>query len=288
MKIRQIAKIRGGQDGAIWENQLFRFDHRGKCAVYDLRETDPCEVRELEPIGEFVLDKADVIVPHSNAVCWGTEFFESGDKYPLLYTNVYNNYAKSENKLVGVCCVYRVMRDEKGFKTALVQLIEIGFTEDPLLWKAAPDADGVRPYGNFVIDRESGYYYSFVMRNEELGTRYFKFKIPSVNEGEIDETYGVKRVVLREEDICDMFDCPYHRFIQGATLHGGYIYSTEGFENNAVNRPAIRIIDLEGKRQERYIDLLEDGYLMEPEMIDFYGDAFCYSDAVGNLYRLEL
>ena len=114
-----------------------------------------------------------------------------------------------------------------------------------------------------------------------------KFKIPSVNEGEIDETYGVKRVVLSEEDICDMFDCPYHRFIQGATLHEGYIYSTEGFDNNAVNRPAIRIIDLEGKRQERYIDLLEDGYLMEPEMIDYHGDVCYYSDAEGNLYSME-
>ena len=101
-------------------------------------------------------------------------------------------------------------RTEKNFKTTLVQLIKIGFTDDYSLWKAYPDRDGVRPYGNFVIDRDTGYYYAFVMRSETLGTRYFKFKIPSLHEGEPDSVYGVKRVILTPEDICDEFDCPYH------------------------------------------------------------------------------
>ena len=220
MKIKQIAKISSGQDGAIRNNQLFRFDTRGKCFVYDLLDIDANSVKELEPIGSFVLDKAELIVPHSNSVCWGTEFYDPNDEYPLLYSNVYNNYAKADDKLIGVCCVYRVERTEGNFKTTLVQLIEIGFTDDPSLWKAYPDRDGVRPYGNFVIDCRAGYYYAFVMRSEELGTRYFKFKIPSLSEGEVDSIYGVKRVVLTPEDICDKFDCPYHRYVQGAIVHG--------------------------------------------------------------------
>lgn len=287
MKITQIAKISSGQDGAIRGNLLFRFDTRGKCTVYDLLDIETDTVKELEPIGSFVLDKAELIVPHSNSVCWGTEFYDPNDEYPLLYSNIYNNYAKSDEKLIGVCCVYRVERTEKDFKTTLVQLIEIGFTDDPSLWKAFPDRDGVRPYGNFVIDCEAGYYYAFVMRNEDLGTRYFKFKIPSLSEGESDPIYGVKRVVLTPEDICDQFDCPYHRYVQGAIAHGKNIYSTEGFHNDQINRPAIRIINLDEKTQERYIDLLEIGYRCEPEMIDFYGDTCYYSDAGGNLYSIE-
>ena len=160
MKIKPIAKISGGQDGAIWKNQLFRFDNRGKCFVYDLNDVEEDILKELELLGSFVLDKADLIAPHSNAVSWGTEFFDPGDEYPLLYSNIYNNYSKSEDKLIGICCVYRVERTGRSFKTTLVQLIEIGFINDPLLWKAYPDSDGVRPYGNFVIDREAGYYYA--------------------------------------------------------------------------------------------------------------------------------
>ena len=287
MKIKQIAKISSGQDGAIIHNQLFRFDTRGKCSVFNLLDIESDTIKELEPIGSFVLDKSDLIVPHSNSVCWGTEFYNKNDKYPLLYTNIYNNYVKSDNKLIGVCCVYRVEQMDKEFKTTLVQLIEIGFTDNSSLWKAYPDRDGVRPYGNFVIDRESGYYYAFVMRDEELGTRYFKFKIPSLAEGEGDPILGIKRVVLTPEDICKQFDCPYHRYIQGAIAHGKYIYSTEGFHNDQINRPAIRIIDLDNKMEERYIDLLNMGYQSEPEMIDFYNDICYYSDAGGNLYSIE-
>ena len=287
MQIKQIAKIQGGQDGAIWKDELFRFNTKGECTVYDLKEIDSEKVKELEPIGRFTLDKADIIAPHSNAVFWGVEFFDPSDEYPLLYTNIYNNYAKAEDKLTGVCCAYRVEKTEEGFKTTLVQLIEIGFTDNPALWRAFPDRDGVRPYGNFVIDREGGYYYAFVMRTEELGTRYFKFKIPPFRDGEIDSVFGVGRAVLTAEDICDSFDCPYHRFIQGAALRGGYIYSTEGFEGDKVNRPAIRVIDLSEKSEKLYVDLMENSYVMEPEMIDFHGDNCYYSDAKGNLYKIE-
>ena len=287
MKIKQIAKIQNGQDGAIFGNQLFRFNTRGDSVVYDLSEMDHDNVKELQPIGRFVLDKSELIVPHSNAVSFGAEYFDPSDEYPLLYTNIYNNYANANDKLIGVCCVYRLERIGKEFKTTLVQLIEIGFTDDPSLWRMAPERDGVRPYGNFVIDRDGGYYYAFVMRREELGTRYFKFKIPSHTEGELDPTYGVKRAVLTPDDICDTFDCPYHRYVQGATAHKNRIYSTEGFHNDQINRPAIRIIDLDGKAEDRYIDLLEMGYLCEPEMIDFYNGTCIYSDAGGNLYSIE-
>ena len=287
MKIKKIAKISAGQDGAIIHDQLFRFDTRGNCFVYNLLDIEEDNAKELTPIGSFVLDKSEIIVPHSNSVCWGTDYYDENDEYPLLYSNVYNNYAKTENKLIGVCCVYRVERTEKKFKTTLVQLIEIGFTSDSVLWKVAPDQDGVRPYGNFVIDRKAGYYYAFVMRNEALGTRYFKFRIPSLSEGKIDPIYGVKRVVLSPEDICDKFDCPYHRYIQGAIAHENCIYSTEGFHNDNINRPAIRIINLDKKAEERYLDLLAIGYLCEPEMIDFYNGTCYYSDAGGNLYSME-
>lgn len=286
MKIKQIAKILGGQDGVIWKDELFRFNKKGKGVVYDLGDIVPNQIDELEPFCSFILDKADVIVPHSNSVCWGSEFFDPSDEYPLLYSNIYNNYAKYDDKLIGVCCVYRLQRTETSFKTTLVQLIEIGFTDDPMLWKAYPDRDGVRPYGNFVVDREMGYYYAFVMRNEPLGTRYFKFKIPSLCDGEIDPIYGVRRVVLSHGDILDQFDCPYHRFIQGAIVHNNCIYSAEGFESE-IDRPAIRVIDLVKKREKLYLDLWEKGYRSEPEMIDFYGDICYYSDVKGNLYSLE-
>lgn len=70
-------------------------------------------------------------------------------------------------------------------------------------------------------------------------------------------------------------------------LNGGMIYSTEGFSSDEINRPAIHMISTEQKRRERYVDLMALGYLEEPEMIDFYDDDCYYSDAHGNLYKIE-
>ena len=135
MVIRDISKIIGGQDGAIYKNYLFRFSSRGGCTVYDLSAL----CAEPAPIAEFKLDGLELVVPHSNSVVFGNEFFAPGDEFPLLYSNVYNNYAKTEDKRVGICCVYRLLREGNTFSTTLVQLIKIGFTDDRGLWRSSGD-----------------------------------------------------------------------------------------------------------------------------------------------------
>lgn len=286
MKLQEVAKIGGGQDGAIFGTTLFRLRSKGQCSVYDFSAVHENEVREWEPLDSFVLDRAETIVPHSNSVCFGTEFYEDGDEFPLLYSNIYNNYAKTEDPLIGVCCVYRIQRVDQKFQTALVQLIEIGFCEDAALWKASEEKHGARPYGNFLIDGENHALYAYVMRNEELGTRYFQFDLPSVHSGEVDPKFNVRRVILTPDHILDQFDCSYHRYIQGGGLERGCIYSTEGFEGDEINRPAIRLIRLD-THEETYLDLMEYGMVKEPEMIVFYEGVCYYSDAHGTLYRLE-
>jgi len=268
MNIKKIGSISGGQDGAIFGDYIFRFGTYGKCYVH--------ETESKRAVAEFMLDKSDEIVPHSNAVQFGCEFADKNDEFPLLYTNIYNNYAGKENPMKGVCLVYRVMKDGEGFATKLVQKITVDFVEDEL-WKSGED---VRPYGNFVIDRDKKRLYAFVMRDKDKACRYFAFPLPTLSQGE--------DIRLKKEDIIEYFDCPYHYYIQGATCHNGKIYSTEGFNNDRENAPAIRIIDLDKKEQIFYVNLLDMGITEEPEFIDFADDGTCYySDANGLLYIFE-
>ena len=192
INIKPICKMTGGQDGAIYGEHLFRFGSRGHGYAYDIGALG-VEYSELSPIAEFELDGCDVIAPHSNSVVFGAEKFSEDDEFPLLYSNVYNNYAKCKDKLVGTTCVYRIMRDGDGFSTKLVQLIEIGFTNDRALWRSSGDVEDVRPYGNFVIDRDKGLYIAFVMRDYDHNTRYFAFDLPRLSDGTFDESYGVNR-----------------------------------------------------------------------------------------------
>ncbi len=286
MKFKHIATTKYGQDGAIFGNLLFRFDHLGVCSVYDLSKLseDAEDTVELEQIAEFTLDRAEEIAPHGNAVVFGSEYYDRGDEFPLLYNNIYNNYAKAEDRLVGVCCVYRITREGESFASRLVGLIKIGFTDDPL-WRSEGVED-VRPYGNFVVDRERGKLYAYVMRDGDKRTRYFVFNLPSVADGEVDARFGVKCVTLSVNDVLDYFDVPYHNFIQGGTARDGRVYEVEGFHERI--RPAIRVVDVDKRTELLHFDFFEAGLEVESEMIDFLGDRCIYSDAHGRIFALDL
>ncbi|MBR2634673.1 MAG: hypothetical protein IKD31_03735 [Clostridia bacterium] len=287
MNLRFFASIGGGQDGAIREDTLFRFGSRGGGYVYNLKDVEKSRLSPaiLEHASKIALDAAEIIVPHCNSVCFGTEFASPEDEFPLLYCNVYNNYAKSEDPLLGMTCVYRILKNEDGFATKLVQLIQIGFTEKKGLWLSAGAEKDTRPYGNVTIDCESGHFYAFVMRDGDQNTRYFSFALPKLCEGEIDPRFGVPRVVLCEDRILDFFDAPYHNYIQGACCHGGLIYSVEGFGKKI--HPAIRIIDPAEKKEIFYRDLHDMQLPAEAELIDFHRGNCLYGDARGNLIRLD-
>ena len=285
MKIERLGKIAGGQDGAIWKDYLFRFDADGSCRVFRFSDCIDVSLDEKVPVASFKLDRADSFVPHSNAVVFGREYYSPEDEFPLLYSNIYNNYARTDDPQKGVVCVYRLQRNGVQFSTTLVQVIEIGFVEDDC-WKSQNVVD-IRPYGNFVIDCDKAVYYAFTMRDEEQTTRYFSFPLPKAADGEMDEKLKVRRVILNKEDILEQFDCEYHRFIQGACFYNGKIYSVEGFTNNEQNPPALRIIDTVNKRQEKKVLFAEYVPNIEPEWIDFKDDVCYYSDNQGNFYRIE-
>ena len=285
MKVKSVTRIRSGQDGATWGPFLFRFQSDGSCYVYELTRLAESRSGEAEVFAQFRLDRAEELRPHSNAVCFGTAYAADGDEFPLLYTNIYNTYAREENRMEGVCCVYRLWREETVFHTELVQLIRVGFTKDPELW-CSPDERDVRPYGNFTIDRARGLLYAFTMRDEGETTRYFAFRLPRVCDGEQDGQYGVPAVVLNPTDILDWFDCPYQHYVQGACTYDGRIYSLEGFTGDEVNAPALRVIDPVQRREIAAYRLGEFGLAIEPELIDFCAERCLYADHSGNLYEL--
>ncbi|MBQ6938096.1 MAG: hypothetical protein IJN36_06235 [Clostridia bacterium] len=285
MRIEPFSKIIGGrQDGAFYNGYFFSLNNQGLCTVYKM-ETLENQKEGAEIFDEFVMDKNDILSPHSNAVMFGNEFYEKEDEFPLLYTNIYNNYASADNPLKGVCLAYRVQKTDAGFKTTLVQMIEIDFVEDEKLWKSEGQEDA-RPYGNFTIDAENGIYYAFTMRDKEEATRFFSFDLPKADRGEICEKYNVKKVVLYANDIREYFDCGYQHFIQGACCHKGKIYSLEGFTNSVDNPAAIRIIDTKLKKEVCFKKFKDFGTDVEPEMIDFENDTCYYTDHHGNMYKL--
>ena len=109
--VKTLPSVPSGQDGTVIGDNFFRFDADGSCSVYHLPD---CAF-----IGSFTLDKSDILKMHCNAVDFGKKYREE-DEFPLIYTNIYNNYAKSEDSLPGVCGVYRIARENETFTSTLV------------------------------------------------------------------------------------------------------------------------------------------------------------------------
>ena len=293
MKVKKIATIVGGQDGTIYQNFLFRFNHKGDATVYQIDALRGLENKdEPAPVfARFHLDGTDWMNPHSNAVFFGNERVDPADEFPVLYSNIYNNYEKCEkyeDRRQGTLVAYRITREGNVFSSKLIQIIKVGFADDDHYWRSAIEFKDFRPYGNFVFDAEKNHLYAYTMRDLTYRTRYFKFDMPAWNAGEPEPDHeDVRRVVLWEKDMLDFFDVEYHRYVQGGCVHHGKVYEVEGFSGKNLNAPALRIIDLEKKRQEFFILFEVLGLTSEAEWIDFDGEDCLYSDGKGNLISLD-
>lgn len=283
---QKIGSIGSGQDGAIYGNHLFHFQKDGSCRVFQI---DP-ETLTPSPIGSFTLDRTDLIVPHSNASVFGPYRYHKNDPYPLLYTNIYNNYEKEQDKKEGTLAVYRIMYHGGKFSSRLVQIIRVDFTEDLTLWKSLPDNKDARIFGNFVFDNDKKEIYAFTMRDKEQVTRFFAWNFPKISKRDIDPKTGICNTVLSKQKILRQFDCVYFNYLQGATCFNQVIYSTEGFTKSKKNPPCLRLVDIRKKSMGNTISipLTEKGLVIEPEFIDFYKGQLLYADVQGNLYKLNV
>ena len=277
-KVENMGSIGAWQDGAIWDGKLFVLGSGGAGAVYNLAS--------LTKLGSLTLDKKDVLVPHANSVCFGSTYYAKGDQYPLLYVNVYNNYASAEDRMEGTCCVYRITEADGVFYTDLVQVIEIGFTEDLELWKSKENNGDVRPYGNFVVDTDHHQLYAFVMRDANKTTRFFEFDIPGLADGAYNDAYGCNVVTLEQTDIKGQFDTEYFNYLQGCCYNSGKIISVEGFGTDS----PLRIVDLASQTISNTFYLGLAGLTKEPEVVcvDPETGTLYYAAADGILRILEL
>ncbi len=265
IKFENVASIGAWQDGAIFDGKLFALGGNGTGGVFD--------VATGQKLSTLTLDKADVLKPHANSVCFGSTYYAEGDQYPLLYVNIYNNYKDAADRMEGTCCVYRLTETEGAFTTQLVQVIRIGFTEDLTLWKSKEGSGDVRPYGNFVVDTDSGKLYAYTMRDANKTTRFFRFAIPAIGAGTYSEAYGCNVVTLNAGDIESQFDTAYFNYLQGVTYYDGKIISVEGFKPD----PAVRIVDLKSQTLTATYYPGEAGLTAEAEVI-------CVDTDTGILY----
>ena len=244
-----------GQDSACYGDNFITFNNSGYYKMYTMN-------------GDLLkastaLDQVATYAPHANAVCFGTEKYDAGDNYPLLYVNAYNTPGLPQ----GACYVYRLLNN---MSTSLQQQILINFTGDPI-W--AGDGSSVRPYGNFIVDTDNNKLYVYVMIDSLNVTRFFKFDLPELSDGAV--------VRLEKTDIIEYFDIEWMYYMQGACYFNGKIYASCGFTSADCK---LYVIDLNTKKVTSIVPL--GGFVGEPETVFVYNDELYVSSST-SLFKLQ-
>lgn len=247
----KLSLLGGGQGGAIYNNKLVWGNSAGAVNIRDIVTGEEKTVS----IGNSTTS------PHMNVV-----FFEknirSGLSYPYLYTNAYNNL----NLPKGTCYAYSISDD---LNLTLEQTISIGFTDDEI-WTDG-DSD-IRPYGNFIMNTDTGALWVYTLLDTHNVTRFFRFRKPSATEANI---------ILTKSDIVETFDVPYFNTIQDNCYFNNKIYILSGASNNAY----LHVIDLTQRKEVSTVNLSEIGWRFEPEMIDVYNGHLFIGNAEKELYE---
>lgn len=246
------------QDGCVYNNYLFTFDSEGKCFVFDLTN------KEL--LCSTILPNVNGLLPHSNCVCFGKKMNED-DEFPLLYTNVYNNYSNNE-ETYGLCFVYKITKTNIcSFSFRHIQTIKVSFI-DSVFWHN--NSNNNSPYGNFLVYDDFLFVYLNIFGSKI--TRFFKFPLPLINPNFSGITY------LDINNVIDIKDFILFKYIQGGTIYNDYLYSLEGF-----NESCLRIINLTNDSLQS-VELTNTICNKEPEFISFLNNYLIIGDVDGHLY----
>lgn len=269
--VANFSAIQGAylQDGEAFGDVLFTFKADGTGNAYN--------VHTGEFLDGFSLGGKDKIAPHVNSASFSDQYYKEGDKYPLLYTSMYNNVTALNKYLLGTCCVYRITELGGQFDAQLVQIIRLSFVADRELWLSPKENS--RPFGNFVVDTRKDMLYAFVPRDDSQTTRFFGFALPAADAGTYESEFGCKQVVLRPEDIMRQFDVGYFSSPQGCCYADGKIYSVEGFGSYDDVPPVLRVVDVESGIQEKTVNLGQLGLDREPEVITMLDGQLYYINA---------
>lgn len=239
------------QGAAAYGSTLFLFfDHMPRIDVINLQTK--------EQVQDIMMKETTTY--HCNNANFGSERFDAADAFPLLYVSMEN---KAEHK----CLVYRITGEAGSYALTLVQTITYPeVTEIPLY------------YPNAIIDSENGYLWlsGYEIENwhavEGNKTKYLKFRLPKLSEGD---------VTLKAADALEQYEYPAMTATQGAICRGGKIYQVYD-----VGPPTAYLRVFNSGKMESEVKLHDCGLTVEPENIFWYDGHLYYTNQKRDIYKL--
>lgn len=183
---------------------------------------------------------------HSNTVNFGTEFYDPGDEFPLVYVSTGYNDGNYSGALV-----YRIVKNGGVYSLVLVQTLKFPGTE----WTEFVTAGA----------------YCYVQKEVGGSETYYKFPMPTLQDGSeviFDYSEAISTSSLGGKPA---WYAGSQR--QGRVYHGGKLYYVSGVPPSET----LLLIqaDLEQGVKEVEINLAEVSITAEPEAAFFWGNKLC-------------
>lgn len=260
------------QSTAVYKNYLFLVpNYREIIYIYSIKNKELLYSYTMEAMKE--LNGSGSILYHCNNTCFGTDYYDVNDFFPLLYIS---QRARSDKRCFTE--VFRIVANKSSkdsefssFKLELVQTIYF------------PPMSKSNSMGNVntVIDRENKLLYTYSRNNSQNDTNYRQCKISCFSIPDIHQS----EVYLEDTDIRNSYMLNISAlYMQGACIEGDYLYIARGSKN--VGYIDINIIDLNTQKIVKQLDLLSKGYRWEPEGCFFY-DGHLMISSGNNIWKLD-
>ena len=259
-----------GQSGACYGDYLFVATANMKdIKMYNLRTKSLVYTFDTIGFADFLKDSPSVY--HCNQACFGPDFYQEGDPFPLLYISQRNN--------VDGRCFYQV------FRIILPELIgdeyeSFSLEQVQTIYLPVMTIKNALGNANLAIDGDNRLMYTYSRNNKTTDFNYGQckisvFSLPSVYES---------KVVYESMDILDSYYLGCNAInMQGGVIHNNKLYIGQGYKSCGYIK--LRIVDLENKKLEKTIDLLNAGFVAEPEGLYVYDDRLMMSVNGPNIYE---
>ncbi|MBP5398705.1 MAG: hypothetical protein J6Y32_08830 [Bacteroidales bacterium] len=240
----EIMSVSGGnpQGGDSWGDYFFQFSaNNSNVRVYDLAtKTLVQTIKITSSLKGFVSNC------HCNTVCFGKEYYDVEDIFPLIYVST--GYASGG--YTGAL-VYRIVQHNGIFFITLVQTIKF-----PV---------GSSSWTEFVPGDEFAY---LCYTTERI---IYKIEMPKLKDGDI---------IIGPDSAIETYQfSPQPDWMassrnQDRMFHQGKIYVASGVPQSG-EASVLFILNLETKERERIIDLKKNGLTKEPESIFIWQGDVC-------------
>ena len=259
LEYEEIMTLSGknAQGGDSWGDYFFQFTTGNNAVkVYDLAtKTLVQTVKITDSLRGFVPNC------HCNTVCFGTEYYDAEDLFPLVYVSTGYAYDGYTGALV-----YRIVQNNGSFFITLVQTLK--FPVDKSSWT------------EFIPAGEFAY---LCYTSERV---IFKIKMPKLKDGNM--------IISRDSAIESFQFTPQPNWMatsrnQGRMFYQGKILFVSGVPH-AGEACVLVILNLETRERERIIDFPKNGLTSEPESIFIWQGDICvaFVDKIVRLINLEI